>query len=87
LINLIQPVITRNIKKYYVQIRQIYNIKARIEENCSTLFGFENLKLTSKCCVDDGTFEALISFSDQNVIDIFDLDYKSLTVSFNLLYL
>ena len=81
LINLLQPVVTRNIRKYYIQIRQVYNIKARIEVNSSTVVGFENLKLTSKCIVDDGTFEALISFSDQHLIDIFDLDFKALTVN------
>jgi hypothetical protein len=45
-------------------------IQAIYESNAKNIFGFPNLKLIAKCLVDDGSYEANIYLSDNQVVNI-----------------
>jgi hypothetical protein len=87
IIDLIKPVVKRNIQKYLVSIKIINKITARYEVNSNAINGFKDLRLFSKVIIDDGTYEAQMNIYDEAVTNMFRLDKDTLNVRHIILYL
>jgi hypothetical protein len=80
IIDLVKPVLRRNILKYLITIKKIFKIMAIHEKNYGMINGFPDLKLIAKCLVDDGSFEAMLYCYDQTVVNLFRIDKLTLEV-------
>jgi len=83
IIDLVKPVIRRNIQKFLLNIKKIYKVMAINEKDLSGVIGFPDLRLIAKCLVDDGTFEAQVYFYDQTVVNLLRIDKATLQVRAN----
>jgi len=94
-LSLLNPVLNRQIGRYYVKVKRIIYIKAKLLENNNKLTNqldekiidkFPNLRLISKCIIDDGTYEACIFIYNNDVINFFDIEGFNLKNKLEAIY-
>ena len=75
IIELLQPIMVREIRKYFITIKDVLKISARFDNDD---LKDESFRLFGKCIIDDGSFEAGLSLYDDTCIKLLGYDADSL---------